>query len=340
MLSAKLLIYNVLPPKTFDSVIMTPPAKRNNRHLIRLHKMKSKHPTHLPPYVQAPLTIMMASDGLLHAPPRFDMLRRPLRHLREQARSITGWGATPQVARNDDTQQAYLPPTPDGMTVSYLPAGAADARRVIFIHGSPGHATEWQPFLNDCPSDQHRIALDRPGYGDSLPATPMPSVSRQAEAIASLLEDNCIIVGYSFGGLVALQLALDHPATVAGLVLIGCPADPELEHVHPLQKLAANAFISKLLPQNLNTSNFELMELRSDMTDIAARLSELKARTTILQGLQDTLVPPSNAQFLVKHLRNTACPRLVLLPDGDHYLPWTHRDTISQAISYTIRDCG
>lgn len=54
----------------------------------------------------------------------------------------------------------------------------------------------------------------------------------------------------------------------------------------------------------------------------------------------DELVPPSNAQFLVKHLRDTASPRLILLPDGDHYLPWTHRDTISQAIDYTIRDCA
>lgn len=302
--------------------------------------MKSKHPTRLPPYVQAPLTIVMASDGLLPAPPRFDMLRRPFRHLREQVRSITGWGTTAEEAQRDDTRQAFLPTTVDGVSLRYLSAGHQDARPVLFIHGSPGHATEWQPFLNDCPTDQHRIAVDRPGYGESLPAGPMPSVTRQAEAIAPLLAAGCIVVGYSFGGLVALQLALDHPALVAGLVLIGCPADPALEHVHPLQKFAANAFVSKLLPQNLNASNFELMELRADMSEIAPRLGDLRQRITILQGVRDTLVPASNAQFLATRLHDSARPRLVLLPDGDHYLPWTHRDTISQAISYTIRDCA
>lgn len=302
--------------------------------------MKSKHPTQLPPYVQAPVTIVMATDGLLPAPPRFDMLYRPLRHLREQARSVTGWGTAPEEDQGCDTRQGFLPPTPEGISLRYLAAGNPDARRVLFIHGSPGHATEWQPFLNDCPRNQQRFAVDRPGYGDSLLPVPMPRVAQQAQSIAPLLGEGCIIVGYSFGGLVALQLALDHPEQVAGLVLIGCPADPALEHVHPLQKFAANRFVSKLLPQNLNASNFELLDLRADLAAVSLRLNDIKARITLLQGLRDTLVPASNADYLVKHLSEITCPRTIVLPDGDHYLPWTHRDTITQAISYTIRDCA
>lgn len=302
--------------------------------------MKSKHPTQLPPYVPAPLTIVMASDGLLPAPSRFETWQRPLRHLREQVLSIMGMGSAAQELCTVTTEHAFLAPTPQGTSVSYVSTGPADAQRVVFIHGSPGHASEWQPFLNACPADQHRIALDRPGYGRSLPPVPMPSVQWQADAIAPLVEEGCIIVGYSFGGLVGLQLALDHPDKVAGLVLIGCPADPDLEHVHPLQRLAANRVISRFLSQTLNASNFELLALRPDMVGIVARLSQLRAKVTILHGLRDTLVPPSNAHFLAAHLNGAARPRLVLLPDGDHYLPWTHRDTISQTIVYAIKDCA
>lgn len=281
----------------------------------------------------------MGSDGQVPPPLRFDHLRRPLRHLREQARSVTGWFNLHDTLQDQTTTRAFLPSTADGIRVSYLSSGAETTRRVIFIHGSPGHASEWRPYLNTCPHDQHRVAIDRPGFGHSLPRRPLPGIAHQADAIAPLLAPNCILVGYSFGGLVAMQLAFDHPDLVAGLVLIGCPIDPELEHVHPLQRLAANAIVSKLLPQNLNASNFELIGLRPALAGIAERLGTLRARVTILQGLRDTLVPASNAHVLADRLTGIAQPRLVLFPDGDHYLPWTHRDSVSQAIAYTIRDC-
>lgn len=301
--------------------------------------MKHKHPTKLPPYQPAPLTIIMASDGTLPPTPRFDGLRRPLRHIREQFKALTGWGLRPKRAGASKVLRRTLPANETGISPSFIAAGDESASRVLFIHGSPGRGEEWLPYLEACPPAQYRVAMDRAGYGESLPAAPLPTVAAQARAIAPLMTQGCIIVGYSYGATVALRLALDHPEMVAGLLLIGCPIDPKLEHVHPFQRIAATRLAARLLPQGLHSSNIELLPFQSDLESLVPKLGDVTAHVTIMQGLRDTLVPPSNATILTHQLSGLAAPRVILLPDGDHYLPWTHRDTIEQAIGFVLRDC-
>ncbi len=280
----------------------------------------------------------MAADGTLPPPPRYDGLRRPFRHLREQFKTLTGWGLHAARARPPSVIRNLTSPNADGISVSYLAAGPPHGRRIVFIHGSPGRADEWQSYLENCPEVQYRIAVDRAGYGESLPATPIPTIAAQARAIAPLLTPDCIIVGYSYGGPVALRLALDLPELVAGLLIISCPIDPQLEHVHPFQRIAATPLMSRFLPQGLHSSNIELLPLRSDLEALMPDLRRITAQITLMQGLNDTLVPASNATLLAAHLSSPV--RSIVLPDGDHYLPWTHRTTIEQALDYTLRDCA
>jgi pimeloyl-ACP methyl ester carboxylesterase len=302
--------------------------------------MKHRHPTQLPPYQPPPLSIIMASDGTLPPAPRLDAVRRPLRHIREQLRSLTGWGLHPKSAGASQVTRASLPAGANGISLSFLSAGHSGAQRIVFIHGSPGRSDEWHPFLAACPPDQYRIAIDRAGYGDSQPRLPLPTVAAQAAGIVPLLTKGCVLVAHSYGATVALRLAADYPDLVAGLLLIGCPVDPELEHVHPFQRMAARPWAARLMPQGLHASNMELLPFRADLQDLVPRLGGVTAKVTCMQGLRDTLVPPSNAALLSRHLTGTAAPRSILLPDGDHYLPWTHRSTIEQAVGYVLRDCA
>lgn len=95
----------------------------------------------------------MASDGQI-PPLRFDILRRPFRHLREQAKAITDWGLEDRQDAGADVVRKSLPKDAAGQMLSYLTAGSTTVRRVLFIHGSPGHATEWRPYVSDVPQDQ------------------------------------------------------------------------------------------------------------------------------------------------------------------------------------------
>ena len=71
----------------------------------------------------------------------------------------------------------------------------------------------------------HVVCVDRPGCGYSTrPPHVSASLLGQADTIAKLIEwlhlDKPIIVGHSYGGALALALALNHPASVGGLALL------------------------------------------------------------------------------------------------------------------------
>jgi pimeloyl-ACP methyl ester carboxylesterase len=103
---------------------------------------------------------------------------------------------------------------------------------VLMIHGSTSHLEEFvvslAPTLGD---DFHLAAYDRPGMGRS---TKRPGdaaeLSVQAETAAEVIRamglSKPVIVGHSYGGAVALRLALDHPELISGLVLIAPASHP------------------------------------------------------------------------------------------------------------------
>lgn len=270
-----------------------------------------------------------------------DALLDPLQPLREQFMAVTGMGLDVDAAENPSPVRYTLPAAGSGIEVSFLAAGDPDGKRVLFIHGSPGVAEEWGNFLIDVPVGYYHIAVDRPGFGGSEPDRPFIGLVDQARAISPLLHahdgQKVILVGYSFGGPVALRLAADFPELVGGVMLIGSAADPTEEEVHPLQSLAAMEMFAGLLPSELANSNAELLALKEQLEHLARDLGHIGAPVTVVQGLRDTLVPPENAVYLQTRLSGTSV-RLMLVEEGDHFLPWTHRELLEKALSCVIND--
>lgn len=271
-----------------------------------------------------------------------DFLMEPLRPLREQFIAITGFGLevlpedAPGVIRRTRTDYA------SGFSLSYLAVGDPAGRPVVFLHGSPGVAEEWGSFLVDVPAGQYRLAVDRPGFGETLPDAPVTSLGEQARAVRSLLggpdDPKAVVVGYSYGGPVALRLAADYPERVGGVLLIGSAADPDQEEVHPLQLVAALDLFAQLLPQELHASNTELLALREELDLLAPELEDISADITIVQGAEDRLVMPENAFYLQDKLQENGPPRLVMIEQADHFLPWTHQDVLKQALDCLIAE--
>lgn len=272
-----------------------------------------------------------------------DFVLEPFQPLREQVSAITGIGLEPDEAWPEEqgrTVRRMRLAQPDGSHLGYLAAGQPGGRRVIFLHGSPGTAEEWDRFLLDVPAGRYHLAVDRPGFGASGDA-PAATLGQQAAAVAPLLMAGTrpsILVGYSYGGPVALRLAADYPDRVAGLLLIGAAADPQLEETHPLQELAALDFFAGLLPAELANANAELMELQSGLAELAPDLVNVTAPVTIVQGLADSLVPPENVPFLRAYLPARPGPRVILVEGADHFLPWTHADLLRAALDCVAAD--
>jgi len=90
---------------------------------------------------------------------------------------------------------------------------------VLLLHAGIADHRMWAPQVEALEAAGHRaIASDLPGYGDA-PLRP-GSVDYAAEA-AALLERPAAVVGASFGGRVALALAVSRPELVERLVLVG-----------------------------------------------------------------------------------------------------------------------
>ena len=90
---------------------------------------------------------------------------------------------------------------------------------LVLIHGWAMHAGIFAP-LTRALSPRFRLHLvDLPGHGFSRDDTDTLDPAACARSIATILP-RAIWLGWSFGGLVAMQAALEVPAKVRGLVLI------------------------------------------------------------------------------------------------------------------------
>jgi pimeloyl-ACP methyl ester carboxylesterase len=114
----------------------------------------------------------------------------------------------------------------DGVRLHYVWRGSGQPS-VVFIHGNGSMVEEIAASgLLDAVAQHRKVfAFDRPGFGHSNRPrdrtwTPQAQATVLLEAFTKLGVEQPIIVGHSWGTLVALAMALDHPERVAGLVLV------------------------------------------------------------------------------------------------------------------------
>ena len=110
----------------------------------------------------------------------------------------------------------------DGLPIRYLTAGTGPP--LVLFHGAGDKALDWRWVMPTLAATHRVYAPDLPGSPDS--ARPAADYSpaffeRFVAAFVDALEKGrATFVGNSFGGLIALRLALSEPARVRALVLV------------------------------------------------------------------------------------------------------------------------
>lgn len=113
----------------------------------------------------------------------------------------------------------------DGVRLHYLDHGTG-GRAVVMLHGNGSMAEELlSSVLVEMLAERHRVlVMDRPGFGHSdRPRgrrwTPEEQAATLVAAMRQLGLHRAVVFGHSYGALVALAMAQNHPEAVAGLVL-------------------------------------------------------------------------------------------------------------------------
>lgn len=108
-----------------------------------------------------------------------------------------------------------------------------DGFPILCLHGHPGSGQSMEVFTNHLSQRFQTISPDLRGYGKS-PAQGNFQISdhlTDLEEILSYLKINrCLILGWSLGGILALELILRNPQKFSGLVLVASAARPYGDH--------------------------------------------------------------------------------------------------------------
>jgi pimeloyl-ACP methyl ester carboxylesterase len=113
------------------------------------------------------------------------------------------------------------------MVLPYDEAGAGPA--VVLLHAGVADRTMWAEHLATLADAGYRaVAIDLPGFGEAQPTNELRPWSDVLESMDALELSDAAVVGNSFGGAVALNVAAVAPERVTSLMLVSAPP-PGLE---------------------------------------------------------------------------------------------------------------
>jgi 3-oxoadipate enol-lactonase len=196
---------------------------------------------------------------------------------------------------------------------------------VVLIHAGIADSRMWEPQLKSFPNSHTVVRVDLPGYGNSPFESDVVSyrgVLRETLDTAGI--ERAALVGVSFGGAVALSLALDSRERVSALVLVGASLDDHVwsdaldsydrQETEALERgdldTAANVMVQAWVAgprRKVEDIDPRLRELVAEMQTSAYRLSEGHDDVRA-----DRLDPPAS-----ERLHEVSVPTLVVTGDED-----------------------
>ena len=91
---------------------------------------------------------------------------------------------------------------------------------LLLLHGWGMNATVWEPVLDQLNRQYEVTRLDLPGHGYSEVDDGSHTLAAWAQAVAAIAPDNAIWLGWSLGGLIALQAAVKQMKSMRALYLM------------------------------------------------------------------------------------------------------------------------
>ena len=221
---------------------------------------------------------------------------------------------------------------------------SSELNDLVLLHGWGMNSAVWQPLLGQLQSVFRVTLIDLPGHGYSQEGHSQASklvngsLEEWVTAIAAMLPEKSILLGWSLGGLVALKLALNNPDKLSGVILMtatpsfmqrddwACAMEKNTlenfaKNLKENTKSTLNRFLS-LQIQGCDDARNLLKQLKSGFSarpqaqqhaletglsflhdvDIRDEVAGLSVPSLWVYGEKDTLVPACSSEEIINHL--------------------------------------
>ncbi len=103
-----------------------------------------------------------------------------------------------------------------GLAAIMVGAGPA----TVLIHGVGLRAEAWGAQIDALARSCRVTAIDLPGHGSSRALDPGPGLADYTDAIAASMAEPSVVIGHSFGAMIALDMAIRHPGKVRAVAAL------------------------------------------------------------------------------------------------------------------------
>ena len=225
---------------------------------------------------------------------------------------------------------------------------------LLLIHGAAGTHLDWSIQLRKMNS----IVPDLPGHGKSaLPGR--ANIGDYAADMVALLDalhlDTVIVCGQSMGGAIALTMALEYPARVQRLILIGTGAKLAVQPAIMDRIVPAPSEVGTLLktllwgkntPETIRQRGYELFMkldpqiayndyLACNQFDVRSRLPEIMQPTLVIGAADDQMAPFRFSEYLADHI---LAARLVRIENAGHMMTLEAASEVAEAIHSRLKN--
>lgn len=230
----------------------------------------------------------------------------------------------------------------EATTMQYAVVGFNKRKLIVFIHGSPGSWEAFSAYLKDPELQKEAIlvSVDRYGYGGSMSGSPELAIGNHARYIKPILDEYnlpTLVVGHSYGGPIALRMAMDYPERITNVLLLAASIDPQLEEVRWYQRAANWKLVRFVLPASVDVCNQEILPARFELEKMEHLWRNLQSPLTVIQGDNDYLVPPRNADY-AESMYPDKSKLKVIRGDMNHFIPWNQYTLIQREILAIVRE--
>lgn len=250
-----------------------------------------------------------------------------------------------------------------GFKIHYVEQG--EGTPIVFAHGFDMDHTMYAPQFEELPHRYRCIAWDMRGHGGSdCPSGPW-SMQDSVDDLAAFIEGvnaaPCHLVGMSWGGMIALRIAVERPGLTLSLVVIDASADAEAPDRAALytsfqDAIAAGGITDELLEAGLpilfgeryrtqepDAIGFHIDRIKNMKTEahveglrsfihrdsLIDRLGEIRIPVLVIHGEEDVAQPMEEAEKIANGIPGA---ELVRVPGSGHTTPLEAPDIVNGAL--------